>query len=557
MRRIVPLAATLLALAMPASALAADTFVDQTGDDTNNCTQATAGGMGVGPCKTIAVAITKTGAGNTVHIAPPASPATSYQENLSVSGGISLLGSSPGVIVDASGDCTKPALAIDATMAESVRNIAFTTAGCVTPQTGIDVKAEGSATTLAQVRLSGFDPGVSVHDFSMVGGGSLSLQSDVIAGSGTGLSASGGTVVAANATIAGPAPVSLTGTHLFLDSSILSGGGITADPGSVCAISYSRADSSTGSGCGDFDTTADPRFVGGATTPYALRSDSPLIDAGNPAAPSVSTDVYGGARLVDGDRDCDTRRDIGADEFDPGVAGCTPRAVTSVAQTNLRELLSIQSAGRIGNYTLCVDGPGKKQCKRFRARRSGGLDRSTVDWSRKFRYRGPGAYSAVWLTGSRRQRLGTPRAFTWGPCAPSNLSMSGVWKPHRLIVLDRCRSILGVPHTITHSSQDGDYHISFRHEAPNEAGVLEIIPRDQPRHIPRPLSGRRYRITGVFVCDTFHGPFGHTEIHPVFQTQLLGSGGRVLKTKTGGPQFPGTPNVSLAQHGRFHCPGFG
>jgi hypothetical protein len=359
------------------------------------------------------------------------------------------------------------------------------------------------------------------------------------------------------------------------------GGGIDAagtDTDTGCTIVHSAGPSGdAGPGCGSFAVLdKDPGFQNGppdfTLTDYKLGANSPLIDVGNPTVPSATEDVYGGNRWLDGnkDPDCVIQRDIGADEFDPG-SNCVFQAVSSLSATRagfpaapkdepaggaeepLNVKLRIRSKRKFTGYVLCVDGPGNKQCKRFRAGRSGGQWRDTVSWMSKFRYRGPGRYRVKWRTPGGAA-LGTAQSFQWGPCAPKNLTMKGVWKPGRLEMIDRCRAIKGKPHTITHSRQDGDYHISFRHEEAGMPGVLEIIPRDQPRHIPPPRSGKRYRITGAYICDTFHAP-GKTEIHPVFRTELLSSGGDVLSTHTGGPQYPGTPSVNLSQSGRFHCRG--
>jgi hypothetical protein len=447
----------------------------------------------------------------------------------------------------------------------------------VAPTIGVRIQ-EDIATLLADTgadlignQLIGHATGLEVTDTA----GTVTLFNDVIdqAGVGTaGLVATdaandgGGDVSAGNVDIlnAAVAPeVELTDTTLMLDSSIIGDGGIDANASSAsCAITFSRGPALTpagtngcGSTSGDFTTSAAPGFVGPAD--YHLASGSSMIDMGNPSGAGPGVDVFGNPRFADGNGDCVVRRDIGAAEFQAPTVPCPlPPLVspygTSARQQGLFEILSITSKTPIGNYRLCVKRGKHGQCKRFRVKRHGSLYSSSVNWSTKFRYRGSGRYRVTWTSGKRS--LGAAD-FIWGACAPANLAMNGVWKPHRLIVVDRCRAVEGFPKTITKSRQDGDYHISFIHNEPHAPGVLEIIPRDQPRHIPRPRSGRRYRITGVYICDTFHGPFGHTEIHPVYRTELLGQDGRVLKAHTGGPQHKGTPSVSLSPSGRFHCPG--
>jgi hypothetical protein len=85
-------------------------------------------------------------------------------------------------------------------------------------------------------------------------------------------------------------------------------------------ISFSRGPTTAGGSCQAFQANADPQFVD-----YQLSAASTaLIDTGNPAAPLATLDIAGGPRLVDGNADCQPRRDMGADEFEPVSAACTP-----------------------------------------------------------------------------------------------------------------------------------------------------------------------------------------------------------------------------------------
>lgn len=121
---------------------------------------------------------------------------------------------------------------------------------------------------------------------------------------------------------------SLTDSSLTLDSSIL-GDPISKFGTSTCAIIFSRGPATGTPGdltdCNDFQTTADPLFAGPGD--YHLLPGSPMIDAGNPAAPAAGIlDIDGGARALDATPACTgnvNRRDIGADEFAPVQPDCT------------------------------------------------------------------------------------------------------------------------------------------------------------------------------------------------------------------------------------------
>jgi hypothetical protein len=207
---------------------------------------------------------------------------------------------------------------------------------------------------------------------------------------------------------------------------------------------------------------------------------------------------------------------------------------------------------KIGVYRLCVRKGKKGTCRRFKGKGSG----STINWSKKFPYKGTGHYTVDWLAANGSRKLGRSREFNWGACAPANLSMKGVWKPHRLIVVDRCYTGKYIVQNSFRFRTDRDYHVNVNPIGGTRSTKnIEIIPRDQPRHLPRPANGRRIEAEGVFVCDTFHGPFGHTEMHPFFRESYLDEKGQPFRNFYSGPQHKGTPSVNLTPKGRFHCPG--
>ena len=137
----------------------------------------------------------------------------------------------------------------------------------------------------------------------------------------------GGDTSIANATITGNHPVMLNSSVVAIDSSILDTP-ITSSGGTVaCEITHSRGPAITegGNGCAEFQTTADPQFVDPLTFDYHLEPSSPLVDAGNPAAPSPGAlDIDGDPRALDGDGECpfDPVRDMGYDEVVAEAPDC-------------------------------------------------------------------------------------------------------------------------------------------------------------------------------------------------------------------------------------------
>jgi hypothetical protein len=493
------------------------------------------------------------------------------------------------------GDCTAPAITVPAGNGTSAVRGLNVASACPEGGTGIEVHGPG-VTTLEENRIEGFGTGVAmVATPTPLGAGGVTLRSNRILGNGVGLSVSGpadevslfndliansatagltasgiaplssAPVSATNVDIVGTAApnpeVQLAGAQLRLDSSIIGAGGISAAGAAGCEITYSIGpEGSVGpSGCAgtDFQDTSDPAFADAANGDYGLRSASPGVDAGDPSPSPVLTDLLGAPREMDGDGDGEQRRDVGSQERRATSLRSTASADANTVSTyakvkNLYAYLGITASFNLGSYILCVRGPGEDQCYSFKGTFRNGRYHDSVNWSRTFRYRGPGNYRVFWQRYVSGTQIGPPRSFHWGACAPRNLSMVGVWKPHRLIIRDRCHTLKGRVRRAFHVRNDGDIHIVFN---PNSGGIktLEIVARDQPNHLPRPRGGRRLRVKGVYVCDTFHGPRGHTEIHPIFREQYLNRRGRVLRTFTGGPQYPGTPRVNLTPKGRFHC----
>ncbi len=117
-RRIPLLLVTIAAcLAAPASAVAADTYVDQaSGSDANDCLQPADGAPGEGPCETIAAAIAKAQSGDAIHVADsdPDLP-TTYAETLVLDDDKRLLASSsdPAETIIDNGSAAAPAITVD------------------------------------------------------------------------------------------------------------------------------------------------------------------------------------------------------------------------------------------------------------------------------------------------------------------------------------------------------------------------------------------------------------------------------------------------------------
>jgi len=173
--------------------------------------------------------------------------------------------------------------------------------------------------------------------------GSVTMFGDTIAGylavgdggidsDGQG-SATAGNFSASNVTVANAAPgstadIALNSANASLDSTIVGDLGIQASGGDICTIAFSRGPTTAGTSCQIFQTTSNPMFVNPAGDDYHLSPGSPMIDAGNPAAPVAPNDLDldSNPRSLDGTPTCSgpsvAIRDIGADELVAGPADC-------------------------------------------------------------------------------------------------------------------------------------------------------------------------------------------------------------------------------------------
>ena len=155
----------------------------------------------------------------------------------------------------------------------------------------------------------------------------LVVHSAIKANANAGL---GGDLTVTNADLvnnADPA-IQLGDNHLTLDSSIVTGS-ISQQAASSCTITFSAGPTTSGNSCQTFQTNQPPHFIDQENNDFHLNPalDLALIDHGNPAAPPPGAiDFDGEPRALDGDGACPLEpiRDIGADEFNPGLPTCPP-----------------------------------------------------------------------------------------------------------------------------------------------------------------------------------------------------------------------------------------
>jgi hypothetical protein len=225
------------------------------------------------------------------------------------------------------------------------------------------------------VYVDGVDGSVALHHNTIVGmtgfgvvfidgAGTFSLDGDAIArSSDAGVYMGAADLTIRNATIVDNGPLVADSGTLAIDSSILDDP-IDASNGATCDLTYSRGPAIVegGSGCGEFQTTANPRFVDqfGTTPDLHLQATSPLIDAGNPAAPAAgATDIDGDDRALEGDGACpiDAERDMGYDEVVAAIPVCQvpPPADETAPQTTVAG--KVKQFGKRAKFTLASSEP--------------------------------------------------------------------------------------------------------------------------------------------------------------------------------------------------------
>jgi hypothetical protein len=129
-------------------------------------------------------------------------------------------------------------------------------------------------------------------------------------------------------------------------------------------------------------------------------------------------------------------------------------------------------------------------------------------------------------------------------CPSPNRTLSGVYHPSRLQVLDPCRRAAGRVELVRHEP-DGDLHIDValdlsyknllapaNYDRQHGDLVVEFMARDGG-HLPEPRVGQHIVLRGAWVDDTQHS---WNELHPVWAVSLNGA-----PTRKSGPQFGGSP----------------
>lgn len=175
----------------------------------------------------------------------------------------------------------------------------------------------GAAHTGASVDSSGSDSSLAMNQVTIAGAagpGSVALHATASGGSRTGLTFRNGVIDSYPIAIARSAAGAASVADVATDYSDYSGSVQSSGGGGLTETNH---------------LTGDPGFV--SDSDFHLRSDSPLVDAGDPeplATDESPGDASGQPRIVDADGDCVARRDVGAFEFQPGQRA--PVAVANV-----------------------------------------------------------------------------------------------------------------------------------------------------------------------------------------------------------------------------------
>ncbi len=169
-----------------------------------------------------------------------------------------------------------------------------------------------------------------------------------------------------------------------------------------------------------------------------------------------------------------------------------------------------------------------------------------------FPFGGPGTYEVDWYVPDvpanggvqvGQGASGSQQTFTWAnsngtlsPCPPDPQLQIGVWRPSRHQILNRCKTVTGAD-----NQSGGVKTSSLDYDKSWTVGSLhtEYMQRDYyyASYLPIPTHGSTWTLTGVYVCDTYHG---WKELHPVFMAK--DSSGN---TWLSGPQYStATPSVS-------------
>jgi uncharacterized repeat protein (TIGR01451 family) len=108
-------------------------------------------------------------------------------------------------------------------------------------------------------------------------------------------------------------------------------------------------------GTNNIDPAVDPMLVDAVNGDGHLQGTSPMIDAGDNAAPAIPmTDVDGDMRMIDGNGDMNAVVDIGADEFVPAGGG---PAMADLAVTKSASPSPV-TVGQTVTYTIVVTNNG-------------------------------------------------------------------------------------------------------------------------------------------------------------------------------------------------------